>query len=130
MTDMSFKRELSGSIDEILQKVTSALSLEGFGILTRIDFDKKIKEKLNKNIKQIIILGVCNPQLAYEAFLLNPDVTSLLPCNAVIREIENGKISVEFAKPSEIMKVLGDQKLIKLSQNADTILKKVIENLN
>ena len=79
----------------------------------------KIKEKINKDIRPTVILGACNPQLAYEAFLENPDVASLLPCNAVIREIGEEQVSVELARPTFMMKMLDDSKLVELAKEAD-----------
>jgi uncharacterized protein (DUF302 family) len=99
--------------------VTQALAKEGFGILTRIDMHSKIKEKTGKEIVPTVILGACNPNLAYEAYTHNSDVASLLPCNAVVREIAPGRISVELAAPSAMMRILGDANLVALAGEAD-----------
>jgi uncharacterized protein (DUF302 family) len=107
--------------------VTDALKGEGFGILTRIDLHSKIHEKLGKDLRPTIILGACNPQLAYEAYQRNPDVASLLPCNAVIRDIGSGKISIELAKPSSLMEMLGDRELVALAKSADDKLRNALE---
>jgi len=108
MTAINFKREIADTVEHAIERATKALAAEGFGILTRIDMHSKIKEKTGKDIIPTVILGACNPNLAYEAYTANSDVASLLPCNAVIREIEPGKLSVEFVKPTSMMKVLGD----------------------
>ena len=97
---VNYKTEISGTVETAVTKITDALLKEGFGVLTRIDLHTKIKDKLNKMISPTVILGACNPTLAYEAFNSNPDVASLLPCNAVVREIVPGLISIELAKPS------------------------------
>src|SRR5688572_25126797 len=109
-----FKRQISGELDGVIERVTDALKAEGFGILTRIDFHSKIKEKLGKEIRPAVILGACNPQLAFEAYQRNTDVASLLPCNAVIRDVGDGRVSVELAKPSAMMQMLGDPELVEL----------------
>jgi uncharacterized protein (DUF302 family) len=109
--------------------VTRALANEGFGILTRIDMHSKIKEKTGKEIVPTVILGACNPNLAYEAYTRNSDVASLLPCNAVIREIAPGKISVEFALPSAMMQILGDAKLVELALEADKRIEAALTNV-
>jgi len=129
MTSIHFQREVSGTVEAIVEKVTKALAAEGFGVLTRIDFDKKMKEKLNKDMRPLVILGACNPSLAYEAFLKNSDVTNLVPCNAVVREIRDGVVSVELVKPTALMKMLGDDQLVTLSEDADRRLEKVIQEL-
>ena len=119
MQDVNFKKKVSGNVESCVTKVTEKLKEQGFGVLTRIDLHTKIKEKINKDIRPTVILGACNPQLAYEAFLENPDVASLLPCNAVIREIGEEQVSVELARPTFMMKMLDDSKLVELAKEAD-----------
>ncbi len=129
MSAINFKREISCSVDDAIKRVESGLESEGFGILTRIDFHLKIKEKLGKEILPTVILGACNPNLAYEAFQKNTDVTSLLPCNVVVRDLGEGRVSVEAAKPSMMMEILGDRELVSLAADADNRLQKVLESL-
>lgn len=129
MTAINFKREISATVDQAIERATKALGAEGFGILTRIDMHSKIKEKTGKDIIPTVILGACNPNLAYEAYTANSDVASLLPCNAVIREIAPGKISVELAAPSAMMRILGDAKLTELAREADTRIERALANV-
>ncbi|MCR4299259.1 MAG: DUF302 domain-containing protein [Gallionella sp.] len=129
MTAINFKREISATVGHAIERATKALSAEGFGILTRIDMHSKIKEKTGKDIVPTVILGACNPNLAYEAYAANSDVASLLPCNAVIREIAPGKVSVEFAAPSGMMRILGDAKLTALASEADARIERALANL-
>lgn len=127
--DINFKREISATLDEAIDRATKALAAEGFGILTRIDMHSKIKDKTGKDIIPTVILGACNPMLAYEAYTANSDVASLLPCNAVVREIAPGKVSLEFAKPTGMMKMLGDAKLIALATEADAKIERALQNV-
>ena len=129
MKEINFKKTVVGNTMEIAEKVTQALKAEGFGVLTRIDLDAKIKEQLNKDIPPVIILGACNPQLAFEAYQANTDVTSMLPCNAVVRELKPGSISVEIARPSFMMEFLGDESLKILAVEADKKLSRVLDSL-
>lgn len=119
MNRINFKREIAATLDQAVERVTQALAAQGFGILTRIDMHSKIKDKTGKEIIPTVILGACNPMLAYEAYTANSDVASLLPCNAVIRELATGKISVELAAPSAMMRILGDENLVQLADAAD-----------
>ena len=119
MPGINFKREIQATMDNAVERATKALAAEGFGVLTRIDMHSKIKEKTGKDIIPTVILGACNPNLAYEAYTANSDVAGLLPCNAVIREIASGKISVELTAPTAMMRVLGDNKLVELAGEAD-----------
>lgn len=129
MSGINFKREIADTLDHAIDRATKALGAEGFGILTRIDMHSKIKEKTGKDIVPTVILGACNPNLAYEAYSANTDVASLLPCNAVVREIAPGKISLEFAAPSGMMRMLGDAKLETLAGEADVRIRKALANV-
>ena len=129
MTTINFKREISDTVDHAIERATKALASEGFGVLTCIDMHSKIKEKTGKEIIPTVILGACNPNLAYEAYTTNSDVASLLPCNAVIREIAPGRISLEFAKPTAMMQILGDAGLAELVHEADAKIERALENV-
>ena len=129
MTAINFKREIADTVDQAIERATKALAAEGFGILTRIDMHSKIKEKTGKEIIPTVILGACNPNLAYEAYTANSDVASLLPCNAVIREIAPGKISLEFIKPTSMMKILGDADLTALATEADGKIERALASV-
>jgi uncharacterized protein (DUF302 family) len=129
MNSINFKREIQDTVDHAVERVTKALGEEGFGILTRIDMHSKIKEKTGKDIIPTVILGACNPNLAYEAYTANSDVAGLLPCNAVIREVAPGVISVELAAPSGLMRILGDAKLTSMAQEADERLQRALATL-
>lgn len=128
MIEINFKREISATLDQAIERATKALAAEGFGVLTRIDMHTKIKDKTGKDIVPTVILGACNPMLAYEAYTANSDVASLLPCNAVVREIAPGKISLEFAKPTGMMEMLGDAGLVKLAVEADAKIARALAN--
>jgi len=129
MTAINFKREIADTFDHAIERATKALGAEGFGVLTRIDMHSKIKEKTGKELIPTVILGACNPMLAYEAYTANSDVASLLPCNAVIREVAPGKISLEFVKPTAMMQILGDAKLAELAREADTKIERALANV-
>jgi uncharacterized protein (DUF302 family) len=129
MNTINFKREVSDTFDRAIERATKALAAEGFGVLTRIDMHSKIKEKTSKDIIPTVILGACNPNLAYEAYTANSDVASLLPCNAVVREVAPGKISVEFVKPTAMMQILGDAKLANLAREADTKIESALKKM-
>ncbi len=129
MSGINFKREISGTVDGAIDAITRALGAQGFGVLTRIDLHAKIKDKTGKDIVPTVILGACNPGLAYEAYSANPDVASLLPCNAVVREVAPGRISVELAAPSAMMRMLGDAKLVELAKDADARLERALAGL-
>ena len=127
MDTVNFKKEIRANVEDAVIKVTQALQKEGFGILTRIDFHLKIKEKLNKDIAPVVVLGACNPKLALEVYSQSTDFASLLPCNAVVRDIGNGKMSVEIAKPSAVMKILGNAQMSALAKEVDQMLERALQ---
>ena len=124
---INFKREIQATVDEAIERVTQALNQEGFGVLTRIDMHAKFKEKLGKDVLPVVILGACNPQPAFEAYARAPDVTSLLPCNAAVRDLGQGRVSIELAKPTAMMNVLGDSTLVELAKVADQKLQHALD---
>ena len=130
MKTINFKREINSTLEAAVDSITQALKSEDFGILTRIDLHTKIKEKLGKEVIPTVILGACNPGIAYESYQANSDIASLLPCNAVLREIAPGRISIELAKPTALMEILGDQKLVDQACSADLKLKKALDSLS
>lgn len=93
-------------LEPLITKLTQELSEIGFGVLTRINFHEKMKEKVGETIPPLVILGACQPQAALMAYRVNPDVTALMPCNAVVREAGTELYSIELAKPSAILAAL------------------------
>jgi uncharacterized protein (DUF302 family) len=129
MIKLNMKRTLPGDVAAMIPRVEAGLKEVGFGVLTRIDFHSKIKEKLNQDLPPTVILGACNPALAYQAFLKNTDVTSLIPCNVTVREVGAGTVSIEVTKPSAMMEMMGETELAKLACEADAALEKMLAGL-
>lgn len=119
---VNMKRVIVATTEEAVERVTAALKSQGFGVLTRIDLHSKIEEKLGKKLKPVVILGACNPQLAYEAYQRDTNVASLLPCNAVIRSLDGNEVSIELARPTAMMEMLQNQELVALAEVADRSL--------
>ncbi len=127
MGQINWKKSVTGNMEAAISLVTRALQREGFGVLTRIDLDKKFQEKLGKSVPPVVILGACAPGMAYEAYRINSDVASLLPCNVVIREVDQKTVSVEIVRPSAMMEMLADQRLSALVGAADTKMANVLK---
>lgn len=125
---INFKHVITANnIDEVINKVTNKFKQSGFGILTTIDFSEKLKEKLNINIPPTVILGACNPELAYQMYQLNTDFLSLLPCNIAIRELSHTQYSIEVIKPSQMVKPLENNVISKMATDMDN---KILDLLN
>lgn len=106
MSQIAITVTVSGQIEEVYQRVVKAIEPAGFGVLTRIDFDKKIKEKLGEVIRPCIIAGACNPKLAFAAYKQSSDVAMLIPCNIVLTEVDEGRVRVEAIRPTHMLSIL------------------------
>jgi uncharacterized protein (DUF302 family) len=126
---LNIKKVVTGKIDAVIAKLTDELKKEGFGVLTRIDMHEKFKEKLGKEVAPVVILGACNPKIAYEAYIKNSDMSALVPCNAVVRDVGGGQLSIELVKPSALLEVLGDKALAKEAEGGDLMLQRVLQNM-
>lgn len=125
----NFHFNAQGSLEDVVSKVTELLKSEGFGILTRINFHEKMKEKLNKDIPPTVILGACHPPMAYEVYSRHTDFLTLIPCNVVIREVEKNTYAIDMIKPNEMLKPLNDPELSKLTTPIQEKLEKIFQNL-
>lgn len=94
-------RKLKIPFGEVVAKITQTLQQQGFGVITTIDLRETFKKKLNTNFRNYTILGVCNPQFAYNAISLESHIGVMLPCNVVIQEHENGEVEVSAINPVE-----------------------------
>ena len=119
---------LSVGFDEAVRKITDALKTEGFGILTKIDMKQTLKEKLNEEFRRYVILGACNPPLAFQALSASLDVGLLLPCNVIVYEDGEGSV-VNILDPFTVAQVLPNDALEPMAQEARSRLERVIEVL-
>ena len=102
MTDYTFGTTTTGDFEDVVDKVTSALAAEGFGVLTTIDVAATLKAKLDADMAPYRILGACNPPLAHQAISSEPQIGALLPCNVVVRQLEDG-VAVDFMDPGAVL---------------------------
>ena len=112
-----------------IDKVTAALKLEGFGVLTDIDVQATMKAKLNIDGLPYRILGACNPPLAHKAIEADPDIGLLLPCNVVVRETAEGKIIVSFMDPAAVLQLVNRADITALAQEVKARLERVRDSL-
>ncbi len=109
---LTFQISLSDDYEAAVEKVIAALKAEGFGVLTTIDVKETLKKKIDVDFRRYVILGACNPPLAYRALQSDPRVGLLLPCNVTVEESDNGSL-VSIVNPDAMLNVEA------LADNAD-----------
>jgi len=114
------------SYEDAITKVTAALKEQGFGILTEIDVKATMKKKLDVDIDKYIILGACNPNLAYKALQNEQEMGLLLPCNVIVYEKE-GTTYVSLLDPMKMMDFADNNALCDMAEEARNRLDKVYE---
>jgi len=128
-TDIGIRTTLNLPYEQAVQKATDALKAEGFGVLTQIDVQSTLKQKINADFRRYVILGACNPALAHRALSANLDVGLLLPCNVTVYE-EGDRLVVTAVDPVEMLGVLkGDTVAHEVAVEARTKLQRVIASL-
>jgi len=104
-----FSRTVDAAFEKAIELTREALKQEGFGVLSEIRLDEKLKEKLGVDFRRYIILGACNPPLAYKTLQEDIDIGLLLPCNVIVYEADDANRSVVAAVDAQAMlSVVGD----------------------
>lgn len=128
--DYGMRTRLDLPYDQAVEKVTAALKVEGFGVLTQIDVKATLKQKLDVNFRRYIILGACNPPLAYRAFSTELEVGLLLPCNVIVYEDETGQGSVvSIIDPIMMLGIGINPSLSSVGEDAGARLRRVLSAL-
>ena len=109
---------LTAPYDTSVESVRSALTEQGFGILTEIDLRATLKSKLDVDVAPQVILGACRPALAYEALTTEPSIAALLPCNVVVRALDDDTTVVEAFDPDAMLVLAGNEALHTVAADA------------
>jgi uncharacterized protein (DUF302 family) len=128
-TRYGMRVELPISYEEAIDKATAALKTEGFGVLTAIDVKQTIRQKLDKDFRKYVILGACNPPLAYQALIEEAEIGLLLPCNLIVYETELGRSAVAAVAPLITMGRVGNEALAPIGREVDAKLRRVLAAL-
>ncbi|GBE00829.1 hypothetical protein BMS3Bbin06_01007 [bacterium BMS3Bbin06] len=124
-----FSKSIEMSFDDALNRVVEELKKQGFGILTQIDVRETLKKKLDVDFRNYRILGACNPPFAYKALQAEDKIGTMLPCNVVVQETQEGKVEVAAIDPVTSMLAVDNPALTEIAVEIQTKLRNVINNL-
>ncbi|NHN49206.1 DUF302 domain-containing protein [Halostella sp. JP-L12] len=123
------QKQVSESFDDAVEKTTSALEDEGFGVLCDIDVRETFAEKLDKDFRQYRILGACNPELAYQGLEDELELGALLPCNVIVYETDDGTVTVSAVDPAELVGIAENPALDEIAEDVAARFERVLNAL-
>ena len=124
-----YSKKLDVTFDEAVARTRDALAAEGFGVITEIDIQKTLKARIGVDFRRYLILGACNPALAYEALKLEANVGAMLPCNVVVQEADGGGVEVSAINPVASMQAIDNPALKEKARLVGDKLQSAIEGL-
>jgi uncharacterized protein (DUF302 family) len=124
-----FSKILSASFEEAVGRTVESLKKEGFGVLTDIDVQATLKNRLNIDFPPYRILGACHPPYAYEALKKETKIGTMLPCNVIVREAGGGEVEVAAIDPVASMQAVDNPSLKGVALTVRQKLKNVVESL-
>lgn len=122
-------RRAAGTFDSVVAATRAALAAEGFGVLTEIDVKATLAKKLEVTTRPYLILGACNPALAHRALQVDPGIGTLLPCNVVVAEAEDGTIEVAAIDPKAMFAVVDNPSMAPIVEDVRARLLRVMAAL-
>ena len=130
MNGYGISKVLDCGYEEAVEKTRASLAAEGFGVLTEIDVKAVLKKKLDKDFTKYIILGACNPPLAYKALTLETGIGLFLPCNVIVYENASGKAVVSAIDPTVAMSMIDNPELEEVAKGVKEKLEKVVGSIS
>ena len=125
----SFGKTVELQYSDAVAAVRAGLETEGFGVLTEIDVKKKFQEKLGREFRNYVILGACNPPLAWEAFQHEINIGTLLPCNVAVYEMNDGKSAVMVMDPVAALGLIDNKKMVGIALLVRDKMRKMLDSL-
>ena len=118
MSEYGISITLGTGFADAVGRTRAALAEQGFGILTEIDVAATMKAKLDQDMAPYLILGACNPPLAHQAISVDPSIGLLLPCNVVVRSIDDENTLVQAMDPNVMVTATGNEGLAPVAEQA------------
>jgi uncharacterized protein (DUF302 family) len=115
--------------DDALEATRAALAEQGFGIISEIDLAATLMNKIGAEVAPQVILGACRPQLAYQAIQVDPAIAALLPCNVVVRAINDTTTSVQAFDPAAMTRISDHPAFDEVATDARTRLIAALDTL-
>jgi len=129
-TRYGLRVEIPVAYEQAVEQATAALKAQGFGVLTTIDVQQTLKQKLDRSFRKYVILGACNPPLADRALQAELEVGLLLPCNVIVYEVSPGNSVVSAMAPLAALGIVGDNpELQAVAREADSRLRAALTTL-
>jgi uncharacterized protein (DUF302 family) len=129
MTTLGIRKALRASFEEALARVPEALKSEGFGVLTEIDIQSTLKQKLGVDFRRYKILGACSPPFAYESLQAELEMGLMLPCNVIVYEGDDRRAVVVAVDPTKTVATTGNPKLVELAETVKQKLTRALDKL-
>lgn len=126
----SIDTRVNMSFDKAIDATIDALKKEGFGVLTEIDLKETFKKKLDVDFRNYRILGACNPHFALQALTFEDKIGTMLPCNVIVQEHENGEVEISAVDPMASMQAVENSDLAQVAKEVNIKLANVIASLN
>ena len=124
-----FSKTVDLPFDAAVAATTAALKNHGFGVLTQIDVKDTLNKKLGVAFRPYLILGACNPKLAYQALTHEDKIGTMLPCNVVVQQREDGKVEISAVDPVASMAAIENPKLGAVATQVRELLKQVVAEI-
>lgn len=122
------KRVEKGDFDRVVEQARAALATQGFGVLTEIDVQATLKQKLGEDMDRYLILGACNPTMAHRAIGAAPEIGVLLPCNVVVRE-DGDDVVVDAMDPVSVMSVVETPGVHEVAESVREMLAEAVDQV-
>ena len=125
----TIQTELDADFDDVVAETIDAFSAEGFGVLTDVDVQATMAEKLDEEMDQYRILGACDPSTAFEGIQVEPSLGALLPCNVAVYERGDGTVVVAAIDPERLLGLAKNSELEAAVEDVDERITRAVESI-